>query len=245
MANNKSAGLPDGLVNLLAQADKQRGFPQGTLAAVMQQETGGNAKYLEDPSTYHYGLNAQGQRVAGHTGKVSTAFGPFGILESTGRDPGFGVKPLANKSIEEQVRFAGDYLAARALKGGGLQAGLAGYGEGGKYGQQVMARLGQPAVPVQQPIQAPGQSPVHAVPAAAVQQVAVAPEAVQEVVSPQAVTEDWQALQRLTPDPVQVADLNFGHAAQPQVPEGFFDVPKAKKAMAVNFSPFAAWKARV
>ena len=150
---------------LLAQADKARGFPAGTMASVMQQETGGNAKYLQDPSTYHYGLNAEGKRVAGHTGKISTAFGPFGILESTGRDPGYGVRPLQNKSIEEQVRFASDYLDARSKSAGSLNAGLAGYGEGAKYSQQVARRrdggiptpvqLAQTVVPPQEVPQAP------------------------------------------------------------------------------------------
>jgi len=125
---------------LLAAADARKGFPPGTMASVWKQETGGNSKYIDDPSAYHYGLNAEGKRVAGHTGQVSTAFGPFGILESTGRDPGYGVKPLASKDLEEQIRFASDYLGARSAGPGGLRAGLAGYGEGQKYAQQVEAR---------------------------------------------------------------------------------------------------------
>lgn len=142
-AKGKANSLPENVVGLLAAADKRNGFPAGTMASVMQQEVGGDVgKYLNDPSTYHYGLNPEGKRVAGHTGKVSTAFGPFGILESTGRDPGYGVKPLQNKSLDEQVRFAADYLAARTkAKGGDLSAGLAGYGEGAKYAGQVVGRL--------------------------------------------------------------------------------------------------------
>lgn len=132
--------LPSDLLSRLSAADKKAGLPEGTMLAILQQETGGNAKYLEDPAAYHYGLNAEGKRVAGHTGKVSTAFGPFGILESTARDPGFGVAPLKDKSLDEQLRFASEYLAARSKKGG-LAAGLAGYGEGAKYGQQVAARI--------------------------------------------------------------------------------------------------------
>lgn len=127
---------------LLAAADKKNGFPAGTMASVMKQETGGSDKYLADPAAYHYGLNAEGRRVAGHTGKVSTAFGPFGILESTGKDPGYGVAPLKDKSLEEQVRFASDYLAARSKSAGGLVQGLAGYGEGTKYASQVAGRIG-------------------------------------------------------------------------------------------------------
>ena len=158
---------------LLAQADARHGFPKGTMAAVMQQEIGGNTKYLEDPSAYHYPIGPDGRRVAKHTGKVSTAFGPFGILESTAADPGYGVKPLQDKSLAEQVRFAGEYLAARAKRAGGLEQGLASYGEGPKYGQQVMARLGAantqaPAVVAQQvaPVnQAPAAQPMPQIPA--------------------------------------------------------------------------------
>lgn len=140
---NSVLALPDNLVGLLASADKRNGLPPGTMQAVMQQEVGGNLnKYLQDPTAYHYGLNAEGKRVAGHTGKVSTAFGPFGILESTAAKPGFGVAPLKNKSIEEQVRFASDYLAARSKRAGDLIKGLAGYGEGGGYAKQVAAKMG-------------------------------------------------------------------------------------------------------
>ena len=135
-------GLPDNVVTLLADAEKKNGLPQGTMQAILQQEVGGNVgKYLSDPAAYHYGLNAEGKRIAGHTGKVSTAFGPFGILESTAKDPGFGVVPLRDKSLTEQIRFSSEYLAARSKKGG-LGVGLAGYGEGAKYGQQVAARIG-------------------------------------------------------------------------------------------------------
>lgn len=134
-------GLSSDLAAQLEAADKKNGLPAGTMKAILQQETGGNAKYLQDPTTYHYGLNAEGKRIAGHTGKVSTAFGPFGILESTAAKPGFGVAPLKDKSLGEQIRFASEYLAARSKKGG-LEAGLAGYGEGAKYSQQVAARMG-------------------------------------------------------------------------------------------------------
>ena len=148
-SKDQSLGLPDNVVSLLAAADKRNGLPPGTMQAVMQQEVGGQLnKFLSDPTAYHYAPNAEGKRIAGHTGKVSTAFGPFGILESTAAKPGYGVAPLKDKSLEEQVRFASDYLAARSKSAGGLEAGLAGYGEGGKYAKQVASRLGKGA-PVQ------------------------------------------------------------------------------------------------
>lgn len=233
---------------LLAQADKQRGFPVGTMASVMQQETGGNNKYLADPSTYHYGLNGQGQRIAGHTGKVSTAFGPFGILESTGRDPGYGVQPLQNKSIEEQVRFASDYLDARSKSAGSLQAGLAGYGEGEKYSRQVTRRrdggvapvvsvLAQPDTAIQQAppelvAAVPSQQVVTQVPVPVPTQVQpVAPEAAPVQVA-QAPTSDpgWEALQRVMPQVVQPSAMNYGPARVPQVNMAGFQ----------RFTPFGA-----
>ena len=155
---------PAEVMQLLAQADERHGFPTGTMAAVMQQEIGGNTKYLQDPSAYHYPVGPDGRRVAKHTRRVSTAFGPFGILESTAADPGYGVKPLQDKSLAEQVRFAGEYLAARARRAGGLEQGLASYGEGPKYSQAVMARLGVPGSPPQVLAQAP--APVNQAPVA-------------------------------------------------------------------------------
>ena len=125
----------------LAEAERRNGLPAGVLRAVMQQETGGRQGFLDDPSAYHYGLNANGQRIAPHTGKVSTAFGPFGILESTGRSPGYGVSPLKDKSIDEQIRFASEYLAARTRSAGSLAGGLAGYGEGFAYSNSVMNKM--------------------------------------------------------------------------------------------------------
>lgn len=169
--------LPDSMVALLSDADKRNGLPPGTMFSVMQQEVGANSdKYLQDPAAYHYGLNAEGKRIAGHTGKVSTAFGPFGILESTAADPGYGVQPLQNKSIEEQIRFASDYLGGRVKQAGSLQAGLAGYGEGPKYADQVMARAGGAPAPVAPVVTAPvvAQAPVPVAPQVPVEQVAVA-----------------------------------------------------------------------
>ena len=156
---------PDELVQLLIEADKRNGFPVGTMASVMRQEIGGNSKYIQDPAAYHYPLGPDGRRVAKHTGKVSTAFGPFGIVESTAADPGWGVKPLQDKSLGEQVRFASDYLAARAKQAGSLEKGLAGYGEGAKYSQEVMGRLGAPGA-IPQVVAQQQVAPVNQVPVA-------------------------------------------------------------------------------
>ena len=157
---------PDELVQLLIEADKRNGFPVGTMASVMRQEIGDNPKYIQDPAMYHYPLNAQGKRIAKHSGVESTAFGPFGIVESTAADPGWGVKPLQDKSLGEQVRFASDYLAARAKQAGSLEKGLAGYGEGAKYSQQVMSRLGAPGAPIPQAVVQQQPAPVNQAPVA-------------------------------------------------------------------------------
>tara|TARA_B110000259_G_C13970151_1_gene384356 strand:- start:423 stop:1190 length:768 start_codon:yes stop_codon:yes gene_type:complete len=131
--NSNALSLPDDMVGILAAEDKRKGFPIGTMQSLMAQEIGGQeGKYLKDITAYHYEPNAKGKRIAGHTGKVSTAFGPFGLLESTAKDPGYGVKPLGDRtSFAEQARFSADYLGAR---------GLAGYGEGEAYAQAVENR---------------------------------------------------------------------------------------------------------
>ncbi len=146
--NSQSLALPDNVFSLLADADKQRGFPPGTMQSLLMQETGGQAKYLDDPTAYHYPLNADGKRIAPQSGKISTAHGPFGILDSTAKDPGYGVKPLGdNANLGEHIRFSADYLDARAKSAGSLPAGLAGYGEGEKYANQIARRRdGLPAV---------------------------------------------------------------------------------------------------
>lgn len=125
----------------------------------MQIEVGNRLnEFLNDPSIYHYPLNKEGKRIAGHTGKISTAFGPFGILESTGRQPGYGIKPLQSKDLMEQIRFAGDLMGARMrISGGNFSKALVGYGEGDKYATKVIKAMGMPlevpsvTTPLQQP----------------------------------------------------------------------------------------------
>lgn len=133
-ATKPSPGISYDLANKLAEAEKANGLPPGLMASILQQETGGRQEYLNDPSKYHYERDAEGKR-------KSSAFGPFGILESTARDPGYGVAPLADKSLEEQIRFAAQYAAARIKSSGGVREGIGAYGEGSIYADQVLARL--------------------------------------------------------------------------------------------------------
>lgn len=119
-------------------AEKQFGLPEGLLTAVRTVETGGQSRFIDNPEEYHYSLNAEGRRVAGHAGKVSTAFGPYGIVESTAAQPGYGTTPLGSKALEDQVAFAASYLSGRIKHAGSIEAGLAGYGEGPAYARKVL-----------------------------------------------------------------------------------------------------------
>lgn len=130
---------------MLAAQDRKYGWPEGLAKAVWMQETGGRKEFIDNPAKYHYEKNKDGKRIAPHTGKVSTAFGPFGILESTARDPGYGVTPLQNKSLEEQIRFAFEYLYALEKEAGSLAGGLGRYGEGAGYARKIENRLNAPA----------------------------------------------------------------------------------------------------
>lgn len=208
--------------------EKKLGLPPGLLGSIRQQETGGKQAYLDDPSKYHYGLNAEGKRVAGHTGKISTAFGPYGLLESTGRDPGYGVKSLGSKDLEEQVRFAAQYVAGRIKSAGSVMKGLAGYGEGQKYANQVLGRLGGSgyAPPQDAPVQVaavqralPKQLPQAQVPPQAMAAIASAapPTAMAQVVPeamPSVMASMHQSMPPPMPSPEQVAQIQQAQAYQ-------------------------------
>ena len=134
LGSYKGAPVSSVLAPALSASEKVAGLPAGLMNSLVMQETGGKEDYIKDPAKYHYEPDASGKR-------KSTAFGPYGILESTAKNPGFGVAPLKDKSLEEQTRFATEYLAARIKAGGSVQAGLAGYGEGDKYATQVLGRM--------------------------------------------------------------------------------------------------------
>lgn len=253
-------GLPDNVIGLLDAADTRNGLPPGTMYSIMQQEVGGQFdRFMADPSAYHYEADAKGRRIAGHTGKESTAFGPFGILESTAEDPGYGVTPLKDKSLEEQVRFASDYLVGRSKKNG-LKAGLAGYGEGADYATQVEDRipgqafdgvlaegaqtdpadvLSHPGAPYQPSLQEQWQALAPA------QEVAAAAPAQGPATTPTQLGPDpWQQFLEAgrQPQPMQVADLNYG-AQRPAgitVPGFSAAVAEAKQNQVPNFNMLSA-----
>ena len=253
--SKQKTGLPEHLVNLLSAAEKANGLPLGTMSSVLQQEIGGQLnKFLGDPTAYHYPVGPDGRRVAKHTGKVSTAFGPFGILESTAAQPGYGVKPLQNKSLEEQVRFSAEYLAARSKRAGGLVEGLSAYGEGPKYGAQVAGRLVKPVVSSAQAVtttpaaSAPTATSAPVVTAQAPVETAPAVQAAQQQ-SP--VQEAWGAfLERVnaqgTPAAQPVAQA-LGQYGMPQVnvPDFLSTVASASRSPAVRpFTSMASWGMR-
>jgi hypothetical protein len=239
--------------SLLSAADAKHGFPPGLMAAVLQQEVGNRPEFLTDPTKYHYEKGADGKRIAGHTGKASSAFGPFGILEdSTAKDPGFGVAPLKSKDLSEQVRFAAEYLAARAKAGGSLEAGLAGYGEGDKYSKQVLGRLGKGG----------GGPRFAATPAAAPTEVAARQEAVSTPVDvvvdaapgfvrtpggggasgPNPWTSFLASLPQERAKPVQATDLNYG--GLPRMAPAQLGPPMVVPGKS-HIAAFKGWKAKL
>jgi hypothetical protein len=263
-AKSQSLALPDNVFSMLAEADKQRGFPPGTMQSLMMQETSGGQKYIQDPTTYHYAPDAGGKR-------KSSARGPFGILDSTARDPGYGVKPMGdNTSLSEHVRFAGDYLAARSKSAGSLSAGLAGYGEGEKYATQVMGRIEgkapvmvakaaapvmAQAAPILSPAVMPDQMMAQAmpVPVAVPQEPQAQPAQPAAPVMAAAQPDPWQMhLEQLRASqaPVQVADLAYGGPAVAAMPQ--FQRPDFMAALSMmgqvqspNFRPFTGMRAKV
>lgn len=268
-APKKPNTLPDSFSTLLRAAEQRVGLPTGAMNAIVGQEVGPELdKYLADPTAYHYGLNADGQRIAPHTGKVSTAFGPFGILESTARNPGYGVKPMANKSLEEQARFSAEYLAARSRAAGSFEKGVAGYGEGAKYGAQVVGRLPDGAtLATSQPVPVGRQPdgvgvPVAAAPVALVQAPQmVGPSGIglpSELAAwlanrgqPEAPSapDAWQAfLQKMrdvpetkvaaAPVAVTPAEIDYGNLGK------VAPIPSVMPSGRVDFGPFAAFGSR-
>jgi hypothetical protein len=118
---------------LAAAEDARVGLPIGTTAGIIGTETGWQDKFLTDKRVPHY---------TGAKPK-SSASGLGGFLDGTARDPGYGVKPLGDDwSIGNQVRFIADYAQAQIKRTGGLEAGLAAYGEGPKYAQKVLKSVG-------------------------------------------------------------------------------------------------------
>lgn len=104
--------------------------PQETLLqAVFQQESGNRHR------------NADGSLVTSPKG----AQGAGQIMPLTGKDPGFGVKPLQDDSEQENRRFAGDYLSAMLKRYNGNQIlALAAYNAGPGQVDGWLEKVGDP-----------------------------------------------------------------------------------------------------
>lgn len=104
--------------------------PQDTLLqAVYQQESGNRHR------------NADGSLVTSPKG----AQGVGQIMPPTGKDPGFGVKPLQDDSEQENRRFTGDYLNAMLKRYSGNQIlALAAYNAGPGKVDDWLKQIGDP-----------------------------------------------------------------------------------------------------
>lgn len=104
--------------------------PQDTLLlAVYQQESGNRHR------------NADGSLVTSPAG----AQGAGQIMPPTGKDPGFGVKPLQDDSEQENRRFTGDYLNAMLKRYSGNQIlALAAYNAGPGKVDDWLEQIGDP-----------------------------------------------------------------------------------------------------
>lgn len=104
--------------------------PQDTLLqAVFQQESGNRHR------------NSDGSLVTSSKG----AQGAGQIMPPTGKDPGFGVKPLQDDSEQENRRFSGDYLGAMLKRYNGNQIlALAAYNAGPGQVDDWLNQIGDP-----------------------------------------------------------------------------------------------------
>ncbi|HGY5195287.1 TPA: transglycosylase SLT domain-containing protein [Raoultella ornithinolytica] len=104
--------------------------PQDTLLqAVFQQESGNRHR------------NSDGSLVTSPKG----AQGAGQIMPPTGKDPGFGVKPLQDDSEQENRRFSGDYLGAMLKRYNGNQIlALAAYNAGPGQVDDWLNQIGDP-----------------------------------------------------------------------------------------------------
>lgn len=81
-------------------------------------------------------------RAVGPETSQGTAKGAAQALDSTARDPGYGVAPLKNQfDLEDSVRFGAEYLAMNLKKfGGNYELALAGYHSGPARVERLLAQ---------------------------------------------------------------------------------------------------------
>jgi len=88
---------------------------------------------LDRLNTIVIGMESNGRDYAPDGSVLTSPKGAKGrnqVLDSTNYDPGFGVRPAQNDSLEERARVGRDYLAAMVQKYGELPKALAAYNAG-------------------------------------------------------------------------------------------------------------------
>ncbi|HIE3795236.1 TPA: transglycosylase SLT domain-containing protein [Klebsiella michiganensis] len=102
------------------------------------------AVYLQESGNRH--LNADGSIVQGPVTKSGDrAQGVGQIMPATGRDPGFGIKPLQNDSEQENRRVSGELMDALTKRYNGNQVlALAAYNAGFRKVDNWIKQIGDP-----------------------------------------------------------------------------------------------------
>ena len=99
----------------LSSLEGEAGLPANLLSAVIQQESGGR-RYDKDGNVLTSPAGAKGE---------------MQVMDGTNVDPGFGVVPAQDNSLEERARVGRDYLAAMYDRyNGDLEATLVAYNAG-------------------------------------------------------------------------------------------------------------------
>jgi hypothetical protein len=207
-------------------AEKAYGLPPGIMRAIMHNEIRYSDKYLDTPDTYHYPVAADGKHRT-KEGTQSSAFGPFGILDSTAQKPGYGITPLKDKSLDEQVRFTAEMLAKTSKHLGGIDKALDLYGGGTPgYTQKVLQNIANPeriAVKNTTPVMASNDvAPAKVVPlASAPKVVPVQPTVVQAapVEKPVVIAEAPKVVEPSVEQPVIAQAESILPVAEPVTPE--------------------------
>ena len=217
--------IPQEWLAMMDAQDKRAGLPAGTTYGIVKTETGFQDRFIDDPSAAHYqGPNPK-----------SSAAGLGGILKATAAKPGYGVTPLKDWSVPEQLRFIADYASARIKQSGSVEAGLAGYGEGKSYAQKVMGSRGNPVQLAQAPQVVPEVQNVAPMQLGRDSQHAPVP------IAQAPLDVEWRQLQQAMPaKPVQVADLKYGDQ-MPMAQPYQFARAQPVQVMQPNFSRFTSW----
>lgn len=93
----------------------------------------GLEKYGVSPEQFRRAVLGKIQQESAFNPNAVSSAGAKGlaqVLDSTGRDPGYGVTPMSDTSPEESLRFGADYLAEMVKRTGSLDKALVAYNGG-------------------------------------------------------------------------------------------------------------------